>query len=111
MPIAWSYRVCDPSLLARKRPPSFVLGRWLAAFEGCVDSGAVAAAIGTCELSTIFTKRCLPHCGGQVARVAGTCNALMVEGLVDELAALAAKIPRTTGRPSCGRAAQFKAAD
>jgi hypothetical protein len=54
-----------------KEAPSFVLGRWLAAFEGCVDNGAVAATIGTCELSTIFTKRCLPHCGGQVARVAG----------------------------------------
>lgn len=31
MPVAWSHRVCGPSILARWSPPSSIVGRWLAA--------------------------------------------------------------------------------
>ena len=97
MPIAWSYRVGGPSLLARWALASCIQGlcrRWCRHHNRHVF---------------ILVQMYQELSAGTAAGV--TYNALTAEGLVDELAALAAKIPWTTGRPPCGRAAQFKAAD
>ena len=98
MPVAWSHRICGPSILARWSPPSSIAGRWLAAFKSRVDVDAVAAATGPYAFPNVlvdYVRQELPPgiFAGWWRGVGVTHNAFMVEGFVDELAALVAKDP------------------
>lgn len=98
MPVAWSHRVCGPSILARWTPPSTFIGRWLSVFRNRVDGDAVATATGPYAFANVlvdYVRQELPPgiAAGWWRGVGVTHNAFVVEGFLDELAALAAKDP------------------
>jgi isoquinoline 1-oxidoreductase beta subunit len=89
LPVAFSHRVTGPSILARFAPSQFKNG---------IDSDAVEAAAGPYSFPNLLVEyaRKEPPAGltvGWWRGVGVTHNAFMVEGFVDELAALANRDP------------------
>jgi len=89
LPVAFNHRVTGPSILARFAPSQFKNG---------IDSDAVEAAAGPYSFPNLLIEyvRKEPPAGltvGWWRGVGVTHNAFMVEGFVDELAALAKRDP------------------
>ena len=89
IPVSWSHRVAGSSILARWFPPAFKNG---------LDGDAVEAAAGPYAFSNVLVDyvRQEPPSGlttGWWRGVGVTHNAFMVEGFMDELAAVAKKDP------------------
>lgn len=89
MPVAFSHRVAGSSILARWAPPAFHNG---------IDDDAVEAAAGPYTFPNVLIDyvRKEPPAGittGWWRGVGVTHNAFMVEGFIDELAAIAKKDP------------------
>ena len=89
IPVSWSHRVAGSSIRARWFPPAFKNG---------LDGDAVEAAAGPYAFSNVLVDyvRQEPPSGlttGWWRGVGVTHNAFMVEGFIDELAAVAKKDP------------------
>ncbi len=89
IPVSWSHRVAGSSILARWFPPAFKNG---------IDGDAVEAAAGPYAFSNVLVDyvRHEPPSGlttGWWRGVGVTHNAFVVEGFMDELAAVAKKDP------------------
>jgi isoquinoline 1-oxidoreductase beta subunit len=114
MPVALTHRVCGPSILARWSPPSSIFARWLSAFRSRLDVDAVSSAAGPYAFPNVLIDyvRQDPPPGivtGLWRGVGVTHNAFMVEGFIDELAALAGRDPVDYRRALLGSAPRARA--
>jgi isoquinoline 1-oxidoreductase beta subunit len=104
-PVAWTHRVAGSSILARWAPPAFKDG---------IDSDAVEGAAGPYDFPNLLIDyvRQEPPPGlttGWWRGVGMTHNAFMVEGFIDELAAMAKKDPVSYRRSLLGKAPRARA--
>jgi isoquinoline 1-oxidoreductase subunit beta len=109
MPVAWTHRICGPSIIARWSPPSSILARWLSVFRSRLDLDAVSSAAGPYAFPNVLIDyvRQDPPPGivtGWWRGVGVAHNAFMVEGFIDELATLANKDPVDYRRALLGSA-------